>query len=186
MKAITISRQMGSLGSEVAEVTARRLGYRMVWREVINEAALRTGAPEMALAVIDELGLLSLKPSEEEHTAYLAVVDQIIQELVHKENVVIIGRAGQIILKDAIGVLHVRIIAPMTVRITRTVDAMNISSDAARKLIEQSDRTRKQYLKRFYQSNIDDPGLYDLVINTERLSIPQTAAVICAALENPS
>jgi cytidylate kinase len=183
MKAITISRQMGSLGCQVAEETARRLGYRMVWREVINQAALRTGVPEMALATIDELGLLGLRPSETQQNAYLRAVEQVIYELVQEENTVIVGRAGQVILRNALGVLHVRIVAPLVVRIERAAVEMNIAPEAAKKLVEQSDRSRKQYLKRYYNSQIDDPGLYDLIINTERVDILQASAAICAICE---
>ncbi len=183
MKAITISRQMGSLGRKVGEETARRLGCRMVWREVINEAALRTGVPEMALATIDELGLLGLKPSAANQEAYLRAVRQVIHELVQVENVVIVGRAGQMILREEKGVLHVRVVAPLAVRIERTASDMKLEPAAAKKLVEQSDRARAQYLKRYYHANIDDPGLYDLVINTGRLTVEQAAGIVCAALD---
>lgn len=183
MKAITISRQMGSLGRKVGEETARRLGYRMVWREVINEAALRTGVPEMALATIDELGLLGLKPSTVNQEAYLRAVRQVVYELVHDENIVIVGRAGQMILREEKGVLHVRVVAPLEVRIKRTASDMKLEPDSARKLVEQSDRARAHYLKRYYHANIDDPGLYDIVINTGRLAVGRAAEIVCAALE---
>jgi hypothetical protein len=62
MAVITISRQMGSLGREISEEIARSLNYRVVWREVINEAAKRAGAPDVALATIDELDLLGIRP----------------------------------------------------------------------------------------------------------------------------
>ena len=58
MPAITISRQLGSLGYQIALSVVDTLGYKLVWRELINKAARRTGTPEVALAAIDELGIL--------------------------------------------------------------------------------------------------------------------------------
>jgi cytidylate kinase len=116
MAVMTISRQMGSLGSEIARLVAERLGYRLVWRELINQAARRSGAPEAALAAIDELGLLDMCPSPRACRAYRAAVKQVIDELAAEGNCVILGRAGQVLLKGVPGCLHVRLIAPVPTR----------------------------------------------------------------------
>jgi len=63
MAVITVSRQLGSLGCDIANSVAQRLGYRMVWRKLINQAARQARTPEMALEMLDELGLLGLRPS---------------------------------------------------------------------------------------------------------------------------
>ena len=81
MAAITISRQLGSLGYDISQAVADQLGYHLVWRDVINRAALRSGTPEVALAAIDELGLLDLCPSPEACQAYRQAVQQIMEEL---------------------------------------------------------------------------------------------------------
>ena len=88
MAVITISRQLGSLGFEIGNLVSDRLGYRIVWRELINEAAQRAGAPDVALAVIDELGLLGVKPSARSSQAYLEAVRVVVLELASKGNVV--------------------------------------------------------------------------------------------------
>ncbi|NOZ29149.1 MAG: cytidylate kinase-like family protein [Chloroflexi bacterium] len=172
---ITISRQLGSLGNQVAHATARRLGYRVVWREVINQAARRAGAPEVALATIDDLGLLGLRPSTKARRAYHQAVRQIMEELAAEGNVVIVGRAGQVILRGRPDVLHVKVIAPTQLRAQRIADKQGISLEAACAQIEASDRTRRNYLRRYYHVRWDDPELYDLVINTDRIS-PEIAA----------
>ncbi|MBN1248993.1 MAG: cytidylate kinase-like family protein, partial [Anaerolineae bacterium] len=159
MAAITISRELGSLGSQIARSLADHLGYRMVWREVINEAACRARAPEVALAVIDELGLFGVRPSAKARHAYLQGVQQILTELANAGEVVILGRAGQVILRDCPDVLHVRIIAPTARRVERLVERQHISASAARAQIEKSDATRYTYLKRNYHVDWDDPEL---------------------------
>lgn len=182
MATITISRQLGSLGREVARIVAERLGYRMMWRDLINEAARRAGAPEMALAAIDELGLLGMYPSRKACEAYCQAVRQVMEELAAQGNVVILGRAGQVILRDHSDTLHVRLMAPTRMRAERIAQTQEISIGAALAQIEASDRYRRNYLKRFYQVRWDDPELYDLVINTGRVTPGVAAELIVQAL----
>lgn len=181
MKAITISRQMGSLGCEIANTVAECLDYLVVWREVINQAALRARTPEVALATIDELDLLGLRPPLKEMQAYHEAVRELMHELVEKGNVIIVGRAGQVILKGVEGVLHVRLYAPMDVRIERVAAHNHVSFEMARAQVDASDRTRQRYLRRYYRARWDDPDLYDLMINTGHLSTVDVAAIICNA-----
>lgn len=183
MTAITISRQLGSLGSQVARLVADQLGFRLVWRELINQAALRSGAPEAALAAIDELGLFGICPSPQACRAYREAVKQVIEELAAEGGVVIVGRAGQLLLKDRADVLHVRVIAPQAVRAERVARARGVPPQAALAQVEASDRYRANYLKRFYQVRWDQAELYDLVINTARTAAPEAAEVICRALQ---
>ncbi len=183
MAVITISRQMGSLGRQVAEEVARCLNYRVVWRDVINEAASRAGVPEVALATIDELDLIGLRPSAEARKAYHNAVHQIMAELADSGNVVIVGRAGQVILRGRPGVLHVRVYAPLDLRVERIAERHNVSLETARTQVLTSDQSRTRYLKKYYQSRWDDPDLYDLMINTEHLDAQNTAWVICKALQ---
>ncbi len=180
--AVTISRQMGSLGNVIADALAERLGFRKVWREVINQAAIRSGAPEVALAVIDELGMLGLAPSPKTKRAYISAVASVMDELVEEGQVVIVGRAGQVILRDRAGVLHVQVIAPVELRVERIMKRHNISLEAARAQVEASDRYRRNYLRHYYQARWDDPLLYDLVINTEHLTAEEAADSVCAAV----
>jgi len=182
MSVITISRQMGSLGCDVAEAIARCLNYRVVWREVINEAASRAGAPEMALAQIDELDLLGLRPSHDERKAYQQAVREIMHELVREGNVVIVGRAGQMILRDVENVMHVKIYAPFGLRVARVAEKHNLPLDAARTQVEKSDQSRARYLQRYYKARWDSPELYDLMINTAHLSVESAALVVCQSL----
>ena len=184
MAVITISRQLGSLGSAVAQQVAARLGYRIAEREAINQAALRIGAPEVALAMIDELNLLGLCPSEEACQAYIQALNTVVKELAEGGNVVIVGRAGQIILADYPGSLHLRLVAPLEMRVARISRRQNISLQAARAQVSASDRYRRRFLKRFYNHNLDDPDQYDLVINTARLTLQDAVDLICQTVQH--
>ncbi|HZD56623.1 MAG TPA: cytidylate kinase-like family protein [Anaerolineales bacterium] len=182
MTAITISRQLGSHGDEVGQAIADRLNYRLVSREVINRAAARAQAPEVALATIDDLGLLGLKPTPRAQRAYHQAVRELMQELAAEGNIVIIGRAGQVILGDNPGVLHIKVIAPASLRAERIARQQNIPLRSAQEQIRASDQTRKDYLRRYYHVRWDDPELYDLILNTARLTPEEAACLICQAL----
>lgn len=179
---ITISRQMGSLGYETAKIVGARLGFSIVWREIINQAARKAGAPEAALAAIDELGLFGICPSDEECHAYFAALTEVMCALADQSGLIIVGRAGQVILKGRPDVFHVRVIAPQVVRAERIAQANRISMSGAMAQVKQSDRFRKNYLKRFYGVNWNDPELYDLVINTGRTDATTAAELILLAL----
>jgi cytidylate kinase len=180
---ITISRQLGSLGGEIARLIADRLGYRLVLCELINQAAQRAGVPEVALASIDELGLLGFCPSPEACHAYREAVEQIMHEMVDKGKVIIIGRAGQIILRERSDVLHVRVIAPINIRIARVATRYNISPKCAQAQLAASDRFRSRYVKQFYNANWNNPELYDLLINTSHISSVDAAQIIFCTID---
>jgi cytidylate kinase len=186
MQVITISRQLGSLGQSIGRICARELGYRFVYREAINQAALRCGAPEMALAVIDDLGLLDVKPSRQARKAYQTAVAQVMRELAEDGRVVIVGRAGQVILHARADTLHVRIVAPVALRAERIAAARSISIEAAREQIAASDRARRDYLLYNYHARWNDPDWYDLIINTAGYSSADAAALICTAATRSS
>jgi cytidylate kinase len=179
---ITISRQLGSRGLGIARALGSSLAYRVTSRDLINQAAMRSGNPEVALAVIDELDLLGICPSPQACQAYRQAVKQVMEELLQVGQVIIVGRAGQVILRNQPQVLHVRIIAPQAERTQRVAAEQNISIESALAQIQASDRHRRNYLKRHYQVNWADPDLYDLTLNTANLSIQAASAIIKQAL----
>ena len=81
MPVITLSREMGSGGDDIAVEVARRLGLRLAGRDVINQAARQAGVPDVALADIDELGLLGVKPGRQALQRYRETAEQLIGEM---------------------------------------------------------------------------------------------------------
>jgi cytidylate kinase len=171
----TISRQYGSGGSNLAIKLADHCGYQLVWREVINQAAIKIGSPDMALAVIDELGLLGICPDDETCSKFSEAINQVVTEIAQKGNVVIVGRASQLILKGFPGCLHLKIIAGMDTRIKNIQLSKNVNERAAKAQIEKSDQNRQNFIKKFYQEDWNDPSLYDLTINTDHLNLDSIA-----------
>lgn len=186
MSAITISRQMGSQGDEVAVQVAQRLGWRLVGRTLINQAAKAAGVPYMALADIDELGLLNLRPSRHEWQVYQNQVEHIICELGSQGDVVIVGRGSQMVLRERPDVLHVRIIAPFEARVQWLQQEKHLAAEAAGATLEASANARTRYLRRGYGVRVDDPTLYHLIINTGLLSLPQAVNVVLQTFKDLS
>lgn len=183
IQSITISRQLGSLGCEVARLIADELDYRFVWRELINQAGQRSGVPEVALAAIDELGLIGFCPSLEACHAYRKAIKHIMIELAEEGHVIVVGRAGFFILRDRPDVLHIRLIAPPNIRAERVSNRYNITLKCAQAQIEASDRFRSRYIKQFYNVSWDNSQFYDLVVNTGHFSSIEATQIILRALE---
>ena len=191
MTVITISRQLGSLGTTLGRMVGARLGYNLVHRDLINQAARMASSPDMALATIDELGLLGIELEESQQQAYLQAVQAVIKDFGQEGNVVIVGRAVQAILQNHPSAFHLRVVAPLETRIRRIVEAHDISPQAARAQIEDSDRYRAEYLQRLYNIRWDDSTLYDLIINTGRMTMDAAAELVVTAVRmlpnrNPS
>lgn len=95
---------------------------------------------------------------------------------------VIVGRGGNIVTKKLEGGLRVRLIAPPEKRIEHVRSYYEMSEKDAAELIKNEMKGRKDYLKQNFGKNIDDAELYDLVINTERISYLSAAEMIGRAL----
>lgn len=181
MPVITLSRELGSHGDEVAVAVAQRLALRLVDREVINRAARAAGAPEVALAEIDELGLLGVKPTPAAMRLYREKIAEVMDELAGAGNVLLVGRGSQAALAGRAEVLHVRIIAPKELRVRHVAERSSISLEAAAARVDASDRARARFLKQHYGVRWDAPELYDLVLNTAHITSPMAADLICLA-----
>jgi cytidylate kinase len=181
MTVITLSREMGSGGDQIATAVAERLGLRVVNREVINQAARQAGVPEVALAEIDELGLLGIQPKPEALRLYRETAEQIIHGLADKGKLLLVGRGGQCVLAGRPGVLHVQIIAPRAMRIERIRGYFNLPVQAAEARLEATDQARADYLRRHYHAAWNAPELYDLVLNMAHLTPEVATDIICQA-----
>jgi cytidylate kinase len=181
MPVITLSRELGSRGDDIAVAVAEKLNLRLVGRDLLNQAARQAGVPEVALAEIDELGLLGVKPSREALQRYRSTVEEVMRGLADTGNVMLVGRGSQIVLAGRAGVLHLRIIAPRAERVRCVQERCHVSAEAAVARIDASDRARAGYLRRSYEARWDDPMLYDLVLNMAHLTVESAVDMLCVA-----
>lgn len=181
MTIVTLSRELGSSGDDIAILVAERLGLRLVGREIINRAAQDAGAGEAALAELDELGLLGVKPTPAALRLYREKVRAVIEEQARQGDVLLVGRGGQVVLTDRRDVLHVRITAPRELRCAVVATRCSVPPEVAAARVAASDRTRAAFHRRNHGVRWDDPALYDLVVNMARLSVSLAVDILCAA-----
>jgi cytidylate kinase len=204
MRAITISREYGSGGGEVAARLAKHLGWRLIDHEVVVRVARELGVSEADVEVHDEraeslfarilASMQSIQPPVyvESSTSpilltnandYRAALHKVVMAAVKTGNVVIVGRASQVQLAQRRDVLHVRIVAPLERRIQYVMSREGLDQEAARSRIQSKDRDRVRYLQVEYQHDPADARLYDLVINTNVLDLDSAMDLINLALE---
>ena len=97
-------------------------------------------------------------------------------------NVILIGRAANIVTRKMPYVFHVRLVGSLGKRLERVQQANGLAATAALKLAEEQDLARRRYVKQFFGKNIEDPLLYHLVLNTDLLPIDAAARMIAMAI----
>jgi len=105
---------------------------------------------------------------------YVRMVGMVILDMAKEGNVLIIGRASQVLLGDHPEALHVQVVAPLSYRVEKLMRVEGLTRQAAKQRVVASDQARADHLRRYYGVKWLDPHLYDLVINTGHISI-QTA-----------
>jgi len=106
------------------------------------------------------------------------MMEMVVRNLAQEGNAVIVGRGGQVLLRDMPRALHVSIVAPFERRVFSLAEREGIEQrdDSAR--LRASDRARMDYLGRYHRVDWLDPSLYNVVINTFKISSPLAAELI--------
>lgn len=202
---ITISRQFGSGGSEIAHLVAQWARIKYVDHAIIAEVAKRMGIDTQSAAEQDEhtRGMaghiieamqssnpfalpysLTATPAQyqSKELAHLQLTQNFILETASAGDAIIVGRGSQFLLHNNPRTLHIHIFAPMPYRIEKIMKEHRLSHNAAQQLIEQRDYEQNSYLRRYYGSDGNEPSLYHLLINTGLFSYENAADFICQAL----
>lgn len=182
MAIITISRQIGSLGEQIAKSTADKLGYRYIEKNQISEALSSLGFSVADVDKYDEKKPSVWQTLSTQKRLFALLIRAAIYELAAHENVVIVGRGGQVILKDIPEVFHVRIIAPYASRVSRLIEQKGYEEKKAQVVIRQSDRDSSGYLNTYFDADWDDSDLYDLIINTRAITLDKVVELITCAV----
>jgi cytidylate kinase len=112
---------------------------------------------------------------------YLQTMTGIIREIAASGRVVILGRGSQMMLTDMPRVLNVLCVAPPDVRWQRAAERDNVGMEEAKKRTQQHDQARAAFHRKFWKVDVDDPRLYDLTVDTCRLSYDMAAEIVAGA-----
>jgi cytidylate kinase len=170
----------------VAECLAERLGYRCLAQEILEGAAESIGATAEALQAKFQTtpGLWARIVRERER--YLLAVQTALVEACLEGDLVYHGLAGQLLLAGMSGVLRVRLIAPMEMRVRALVEQRHrMTPEAAEEFIRTVDQDRRRWVKVSYGVDVEDPSLYDLTVNLRLLSLDAACAAIAKAAALP-
>jgi len=182
---VCIAGTDGALSDQVGELVAERLGYRLANGSIIVAAAQEHWLlPEsVSEAESRDAGrTLEVDFGRVEKTETVrGLIKDAVQHTADEGSVVIVAHAASFALAGRDGVLRVLVTAPTETRVARLAANERVDERQAGKVVAESDKSRAVYLERFYQVKRETPTDYDLVVNTERLTPEQAAALIVDA-----
>ncbi len=192
---VTISRQTGAggitIGNKLIELLNREDANRTCpWtlfdknlvEKVVEEhhfsKEVSKYMPEDKISELRDLveEMFGLHPSE---WTLVHRTSQTILHLAEMGNVILVGRGANIITRKLEHGFHLRLVGSLEKRIAHAQDYYRVSREEAKKLVEREDKGRKDYIKKHFDKDIDDPLLYHLVINTDFVSYEQAVRMIC-------
>jgi cytidylate kinase len=174
---LTISRQMGSLGDEVAEALANRLGWDLINRETLLQRFFKDIATPFDLHMLTESAKYYLNTASNDMT-YIEFLVGELDELAQRQSAVLVGFGSQVIFADDKDALHVRIIAPQDVRLDRVKRQYHATDDVAATILATADKKHKRFVSTIFGVDLADPSLYHLTLNTAHLTIEECAGIL--------
>lgn len=194
---ITVNREFESAGNEIAQAVAARLGIPYYDRFLIVAASGESGVEQERVAAIDEKLESRFEYSQAEAAYYytraenplptgarLAEIQfQLIEALAEQEPCVLVGRCANYVLRERNDVLDIFIHAGREFRVQRTMKSLNLPERKAARLLKQTDKARKAYYKNYTGCDWNDPNLYHMVLNSDRLGMEGCVEAICTMFQ---
>jgi CMP/dCMP kinase len=198
MPLITVSRQYGSGGSEVAERVAATLGWRLYDNAVVDEVARRLGmtteevsareervpsfaermASAMALGVPEVMPTVADLTTLDSEERIVAMTKRVLEDAVQAGPAVLVGRGAQSMLAARADALHVFCYAPSAVLVNNVVAKLGVSPQEAQRIVADNNHQREQYVKRHWKRDWRDFANYHLCVNTAWLGLNGAAELI--------
>lgn len=197
MAVITISRQFGAGGRTLGKLLAKKLKYNFIEEDIIQRIAEKANvSKDWVKSTEKEAGkklssflasLISKRYMErlvgegkgyiDEHI-YIDALYEVIQKIAEEDNIIIVGRGGQYILKDHPNAFHVHLIAEKEDRITFMEKQYNLTRASAAQVVKQQGKRRLNLYKKFHKKDYDHPELYHVTLNMSKLSMDKATDFI--------
>lgn len=197
---ITISREFGAGGSSVAGALSRKLGWPVLDTDLAQRVADRIQVDREIVERLDEhppslmaritRALLVSQPEMASAAPHVDIADEeaiadaaraVIEDAGRTPPLIVVGHGGQVIFRDRSGTLHVRLVAPIASRVKRVCARLPCDVATAEARVRRADVERREYMRRNFDVDWRDELLYDLQINTGRLTIDQVASLVAQA-----
>jgi cytidylate kinase len=182
---VAISMELGSEAREIGKRVAGALGYRLIEREVLLQAAEKYAVKEETLAQVDERTLSFWEKFDEDKRRYRIFIESALLSFARDGRVVIAGRGSPLLLKEIDHALKVRIVAPLEVRVERIMAREDLDHRTATLRVKAHDKEQATRSEYFFGVDWARPEHYDLVVNTGRGSLEAAADLMVYAARMP-
>ncbi len=186
---VAISREVGALGTSVARAVGERLGWPVYDHELLEQIAREQNLRVGLLESVDERRTSWIEECLEafaeipavSNSAYVRYVTETVLSLAAHGECVIVGRGAAQILPPA-STLRVRLVAPVERRVEWMMRERHLSQADAARQVSHTEHERARFVRDHYQKDPADQHGYDLILNTGRLSVADSAGLIVDAL----
>lgn len=168
---ITFSRMMGTNGTQIAGQVASQLGYQLFDTEAIETAAREMGFLKNFKEIDEKPPSLFQRLFSHKPTVELDRLNSIVYELAKHGNAVFLGRGSHILLKSFSCALHIRVTASIEKRVQNLIER-GFDREGALHAIERSDHERSAFIKFAFGVDWENPLLYDITLNMDKLTVP--------------
>jgi cytidylate kinase len=188
---VTVGRDAGSGGAEVAQMLADLMQWKLYDKEIIDYMAENMNVHVKVLSSVDEqtvgkmkqwLGSLFSNTKQVTPQSYYEHLGEVLLVIARHKNAVIVGRAAGLILPRDKG-LSIRVTAPFNLRCKRYAKEYSISIEKAASAVKKADKAQRNFVKDFLGEDLSDPKHYDIVCNTEKLYPISAAQLVCRAFD---
>ena len=186
---ITISRECGSRGQEVAEKLSAAMGFDLFHNEILeamietskNSKTLLETLDEGSMNIVDDIVSALVHEHHLWPDEYSKLLLKILNTIGKHGNAVILGRGANCALKK-INALKIRIVAPASQRRDYIQKIRDMNFEDSQKLMVSTDANRTAFVKRYFHSDAADPANYDIILNTGTLSVDKAVDIIKCAI----
>lgn len=191
MAIVTISDELGAYGPEIGQGLAKQLSYRYVDQELISEAAQRYGLLEAKLSHLGDSKPSLFERFDAETRHHITVLQTTLFEFADLDNAVFMRGGGQWLLRGVPHVLRIRVIAPLELRVKQWIKRVaemtgeTPNQRAAAEFVRRDDSEKSGRMRYLYQVDINDPMLYELTINSEKLRHEAIVEMVESAVRRP-
>ncbi len=190
---IAISRECGVNAPNLAQSVATKCGWQLMDRELLDHLAEHEHLSRLALEFVDERTVSWfhemfgkwLERQLVSQAEYVSRLGRLVLLAAQHESSVFVGRGIQFMLPRNLG-LAVRLIAPLKQRVDHVMEHHSCSRCEAEQLMADTDNNRAQFVRRYFQQDIADPHLYDLVLNLGHVSREEAVSLIATQAERHS
>jgi hypothetical protein len=182
---IVLSREAGVDAADIANAISDHCGWKVLDRELLDYLAEHDHLSRLALDFVDERTVswfhemfgTWLEKQLVSQAEYVARLGRLVLLAAQHESSIFVGRGVQFMLPRELGIT-VRLIAPLNQRVSRMKMLNACTEREARRLVDELDENRQNFVKRYFQHDITDAHLYDLVINLGYIPREEAASLI--------